>query len=229
MRNLGYAEGKNIIIEYRYAEWKLDRLPGLASELVNLKPELIVTYTTPGALAAKQATTTIPIVIGAAGDLVQRGIVMSLARPGGNITGMTFPGSVEFFAKKLELLKEAVPKLSRVALLFNRTNPSWKDYPQNLQSAADTLAFRLQRVNARDPGEFENVFSKAANSRAEGLLIANDALFDAHKNGLRNLRSETVWQQSLKSLDSRSLMVSSSMDGHSRHVSPRGNSCGQNT
>jgi putative ABC transport system substrate-binding protein len=187
LRNLGYVEGKNINIEYRYAEWKFDRLPGLATELVNLKPDLIFTYTTPGALAAKQATTTIPVVIGAAGDLVQRGIVMTLARPGGNITGMTFPGSVEFFGKQLEILKEAAPKISRVALLVNPANPSYKAYPQNLEATAQALGLRLQRADANDPGDFEGVISKMVKSRADGLLVANDALFGAQKKRIAEL------------------------------------------
>lgn len=187
LRDLGYVEGQNVIIEYRYAEDKYDRLPSLASELVRLKPDVIFTHSTPAALAVKQATATIPIVIGAAGDLVQRGIVMSLARPGGNITGMTFPSGVEFFGKQLEILKDVAPKISRVALLVNPTNPSWKDYPQNLEPAAHTLKLRLQRADAHNPGDFEGVFSKAVKNHAAAFLIANDALFGAHKERLADL------------------------------------------
>jgi len=123
LRRLGYEEGKNIVIEYRWAEGRYDRLPELTAELVKLNVDVLVTAGTPGALAAKQATSTIPIVLAAVGDPVAAGIVDSLARPEGNVTGLTF-FFVEICAKRVELIKEAIPGLSRIAVLINPANPS---------------------------------------------------------------------------------------------------------
>src|SRR5262245_122282 len=132
LRDLGYVEGKNLIIEYRWAEGKYDRLPVLAAELVRRDVSLIVTHGTPGSLAAKQATTTVPIVMAIIADPVVSGLVQSLARPGGNVTGssMFFP---EVNAKRLELLKTAVPQISRVGVLLNPDNPSYALALQNLE------------------------------------------------------------------------------------------------
>jgi putative tryptophan/tyrosine transport system substrate-binding protein len=180
LRDLGYIEGQNILIDYRFAEDNYDRLPTLMSELVNLKPDVIFTHTTPGALAAKKATTTIPIVIGAAGELDLRGIVTSLARPGGNITGLTLIG-VELEGKCVELLKEAAPKISRVAVLINPANPNFKDYPQNLDDVARSVGVRLQRVVAGDLTALEGTFSSIAKSRSDALLVTNDLMFRTYR------------------------------------------------
>ncbi len=123
LRDLGYIEGQNIIIEYRFAEGRYDRFPRLAAELVSLNPDVIITSTTPGVRAAKMATTSIPIVVGSAGGLVKQGFVKSLAQPGGNITGLTFHSKRTRMSKLLEVLKEAVPNFSYVALLVNQANP----------------------------------------------------------------------------------------------------------
>ncbi len=152
LRDLGYVEGKNIVIEYRWAEGKYDRLPTLAAELVRLNVEVIVTHGTPGTLAAKQATKTIPIVMAVSGDAVATGIVPSVARPGGNVTGSTyfFP---EINAKRLELLKEAVPRAARMAVLLNPDNPAKGPVLQAIESAAKSLKVELQQFEVRSPGQ----------------------------------------------------------------------------
>jgi putative ABC transport system substrate-binding protein len=176
LRDRGYTEGQNIVFDARYAEWELERLPQLASELLKLNPDVIFTHSVTGAKTAKEATTTIPVVIGAAGDLVQDGIVASLARPGGNITGVTLLSS-ELEGKRLELLKEASRKLSRVAVLVNSANPAWERYPQVLEPAARALGLRLQRVEFSKPADFEQAFSAILRNRAGGLLVVSDPIF----------------------------------------------------
>jgi putative ABC transport system substrate-binding protein len=143
LRELGYVEGKNLVIEFRWAEGKYDRLPELATELVRLNVELIVTYSTPAVRALKQATTTIPIVM-LAGDPVAAGLVASLARPGGNIIGVTF-FQAELVAKRLELLKEAIPRVAQVAYLMNPDNPAASGPTlRTLEIAAKSLKVGLQ-------------------------------------------------------------------------------------
>ncbi|HEY3305383.1 MAG TPA: ABC transporter substrate-binding protein [Candidatus Binatia bacterium] len=186
LRDLGYLEGQNIIIEYRFAEEKIDRLPQLAAELVRLNPDVIVTSTTPGVLAAIKATTTIPIVVGAAGDLVQRGVVASLARPGGNITGLIFI-SRELDGKRLELLKEVAPKISRVAYLVNPANPAWDRIPKDLEDESGTLGIRVYRVEARGVDEFEAAFSVMTKSGVNALHLANDLVFTNHRKRIAEL------------------------------------------
>jgi putative ABC transport system substrate-binding protein len=176
LRDLGYTEGQNVIFEDRYADFKTDRLPQLASELVNLKPDVIFTHSVTGAKAAKEATTTIPVVIGAAGNLVQDGIVASLARPGGNITGVTLLSS-ELEGKRLELLKEASRKLARVAVFVNSANPAWERYPQVLEPAARALGLKLQRVEVRNPTDFDRAFSAIRQNDADGILVVSDPIF----------------------------------------------------
>ena len=176
LRDLGYMEGQNVHFEDRYADFKAERLPQLAAELVKLKPDVIFTHSVTGATAAKQATTTIPIVIGAAGDLVQDGIVASLARPGGNITGITLLSS-DLEGKRLELLKEASRKLSRVAVLVNSNNPAWERYPQILEPAARALGLKLQRVEVGNPADFDRAFSTIVQNDADGILVVTDAMF----------------------------------------------------
>ena len=186
LRDLGYVEGKNITIEYRFAEEKYDRLPALMAELMSFKPDVIFTHTTPGAMAAKKATTTIPVVIGAAGDLVDLGIVASLARPGGNITGMTFV-TLELDNKRLELLKEAVPKISRVAVLVNPANPIWNNYPRDMEDVARALGVRLQRMDARDREEVEAAFTAMTKTKVNALLAVSDTVFGNHRNRITEL------------------------------------------
>ena len=190
LRDHGYTEGENIRIEYRFAEEKYNRLPSLMGELMNFRPDVIFTHTTPGALAAKRATKTIPVVIGAAGDLVEHGVVASMARPGGNITGLSFV-SLELDQKRLELLKETIPKISRVAILVNPANPLWNNYPRTMKNAARKLGLDLQRFEARSPEELEAAFSTMAKMSIEAVLAVSDTVFgncriQITKLGLKN-------------------------------------------
>ena len=157
LRELGYVEGKNVIIEYRYAEGKLDLLPALASELVQLKVDVIVTTSPPGGQAAKNATSTIPIVFAGVGDPVGIGLVASLARPGGNVTGLSTLAP-ELSGKRLELLKEAFPKVSRVAVIGGLgTSRGAKRQMREIESAAQTLGLELRLVGGPDL-DFESLF-----------------------------------------------------------------------
>ena len=173
LRELGYIEGQNIAIEFRYAEGKQDRYPELAAELVRLKVDAIVVAggTTP-IRAAKNATKTIPIVMmGQGSDPVQAGFIESLAHPGGNITGLTILTG-ELGEKRLELLKEAVPKLTRVAILYNPTNPSSvRSVKEVLPVAAGTLGLTVQRSEVRDADGFERVFAALKKERPDGLYV----------------------------------------------------------
>jgi putative tryptophan/tyrosine transport system substrate-binding protein len=189
LHNLGYVEGKNINIEYRFAEEKYDRLPALMADLVSRRPDVILTHTTPGALAAKKATTTIPIVIGAAGDIVERGIVASLARPGGNVTGLTFV-TLELDSKRLELLKEAVPKVIRVGVLVNPANPAWNNYPRNMEDLARALGVQLQRVEARGFEDLEAAFSAMRKTNVNALLSVSDTVFGSHRKRIVELAAK---------------------------------------
>ena len=173
LRELGYVEGRNILIEYRAADGKIDRLPALATELVRLKVDLIVAGATPPARAAQQATTTIPVVAVAMGDPVRDGLVASLARPGANITGSTFLGP-ELVPKRLALLKEALPNVSRVAALWHpgafgeRTS---QDMLKETEAAARTLGVQLQLVGVRRADEFDRAFAAMMNERAHALIV----------------------------------------------------------
>jgi putative tryptophan/tyrosine transport system substrate-binding protein len=186
LRDLGYLEGQNIQLEYCYAEGQLDRLPTLAADLVRRRPDVLFTWLTAGALAAQQATTTIPIVVGAATDLVAQGIVTSLARPGGNLTGLALPSTV-LEGKRLEVLKEAVPQLTRVAVLVHPADPAHHPLPGVLEAEARTLGLELQRVEATDPDTFEAAVAAIVHSRAEALLIADHSIFLRHRDRLLEL------------------------------------------
>jgi putative tryptophan/tyrosine transport system substrate-binding protein len=154
LRDLGYIEGQNVVIEYRWAEGHYDRYPAFVAEAVNHKVDVIVTEGTPAAIAAREGTRTIPIVTASIGDPVAAGLVSSVAHPGGNVTGLTSM-SPEIDAKRLELLKELVPSVSRVAVLWNPGNPNTKFRLPNLQAAAKSLRLKLQLVGVRDSGELE--------------------------------------------------------------------------
>jgi ABC-type uncharacterized transport system substrate-binding protein len=179
LHNLGYVDGQTIRLEYRYAEGQRDRLPALAAELVQLKPDVLVTWSTPGALAAKQATTTIPIVIGSAADLVGQGLVASLERPGGNLTGMEF-ADTELVGKRFELLKTAAPALSRVAVLVNPTNPVYDVLLRDASAQTRALGLQLETVEARAPDEFAAAFALMAARQVEALMIVDDTVFLSH-------------------------------------------------
>lgn len=180
LRALGYVEGQTLLITYRYAEEQPDRLPALLAELIQLAPDVIWLHSTPGAWAAKRATTTIPIVIGIAADLVEQGIVASLARPGGNLTGLEQRTS-ELAGKRLELLKEAVPTISRVAVLVDPAERAHAYIPSNIAREAHALGVQLQRVEVGDPPDFEAAFAAIVNGGADALMIMDAVLFAAHR------------------------------------------------
>jgi putative ABC transport system substrate-binding protein len=169
LRELGYVEGKNIVIEIRYADGKLERMSDLAAELVQLKVDVIVTAG-PGILAAKKASTTIPIVFGAASDPVGAGIVSSLARPGGNITGLSNIAQ-DLDGKRLELLKEAFPKVARVALLWDPGTPRGNLSLTEMEAAAKALGVKLQSLSVRGIDDFESVFARAKKDGVQEALI----------------------------------------------------------
>jgi len=181
LRDFGYTEGQNIIIEYRWAEGKYDRFPDLLADLVRLKVDAIVTAGTPGALAAKRATKTIPIVMAVAGDAVGTGLVASLARPGGNVTGSTTIVQ-ELEGKRLELLKEVVPRLSRVAFLSNPTNPLSPIILKQTQLAAPALRLRLEPiVEVKGVSELERAFVTISNVRSDALIMVADRFLLAER------------------------------------------------
>jgi putative ABC transport system substrate-binding protein len=181
LRELGHVEGENIAIEYRWAEGQDDRLPNLATQLVRLKPDVIVTTGTPGTQAAMQATKTIPIVMASSGDPVGVGLVASLARPGGNVTGFTILGP-ELEGKRLEFLKQAVPELSRVAVLWNPSNPAVVFYFETIMNAGRALRISLDPVTeVRRAEELDNAFSAIASARPQALAVLVDRSLLAHR------------------------------------------------
>ena len=180
LRDLGYVEGQNIAIEYRWAEGQLDRLPDLAAELVRLKVDVIVASSTPTALAAKNATRTIPIVFVTAGDPVGSGLVAGIARPGGNITGLSLLAP-EIVAKQLQLLKEAVPQASRVAVLSNPANPYTALMVKETEAAARSLGMWVQLLGVRGADAFDSAFSAVTKGRASALFVLFDPFLFAHR------------------------------------------------
>ena len=170
LRELGYVEGKSIVIEYRWAEGKLDRIPALAAELVRLKVDIIVASGTTSTRAAKEATVTIPIVMGFNNDPVGNGFVTSLAHPGGNITGLSTLAP-EISGKQLELLKEIVPKLSRVAVLGSSTTPGNAQARREIELAAGALKVQLQYLDVLATKDIETAFRAASNGRADAVLV----------------------------------------------------------
>jgi putative ABC transport system substrate-binding protein len=170
LRELGYVEGKNILIEWRYANLKFDRLPDLAAELVRLKVDIIVTGGSTSTRAAKQGTTTIPIVMAGAVDPVGEGFVASLSRPGGNITGLSVLAP-EISGKQLELLKEIVPRLSRVAVFWQSTNPANTQMLKEVELAAGALRVKLQQVDILGANDIEGAFRAASKGRADAVLV----------------------------------------------------------
>jgi putative ABC transport system substrate-binding protein len=180
LRQLGYVEGQNIVIEGRFAERKLERLPDLAAELVRLKVDVIVTITTPAAQAAKNATATIPVVMAGSADPVELGLVASLARPGENISGIT-DQAIELIPKRLELLKESVPKASRVAVVWNSADRAMTLRYRQVEAAAQALGVRVQPFGVRDPSDFDGAFSAMNRERPDAIFIISDALTNIHR------------------------------------------------
>ena len=180
LRDLGYMEGRNIAIEYRWAEGKMELLPGLAAEFVGLKVDVIVASSTPAAIAARNATRTIPIVFATAGDPAGSGLVASIARPGGNVTGLSLLAP-DIVAKQLALLKEAVPKASRVAVLSNPANPYTALMVKEMEAAARSLGVRVQGLEVRGADAFDRAFSAVTKERPGAFLVLFDPLFFGHR------------------------------------------------
>ncbi|MFZ1058456.1 MAG: ABC transporter substrate-binding protein [Candidatus Rokuibacteriota bacterium] len=191
LRELGWVEGQNIVIDYRFAEGRFERLPDLAADLVRLKVDIIVAVPTPGAAAAKNATETIPIVVIGVRDPVGIGLIASLARPGGNITGLSFSVGMEILSKGLELLKETVPKVRRVAILSNPGNPAHPLAIREVNVAARSLGVQLQLLEPRGPNEFDGAFAAMAKERVGALLVIADSMFILHRTQLADLAARS--------------------------------------
>ena len=175
LRQLGYEDGKNIAIHYLFAEGDYDRLPTLAAEMVTSKVDVLLTHSTPGARAAKQATSTVPIVVIAAADLVSSGLVPSIARPGGNLTGLTF-FFAEICAKRIELIKEAVPAATRLGVLVNPANPSGKAALTTMQRTARSLRVELLPVDVKAVDDIAGAFAMLASREVQALTFIEDPL-----------------------------------------------------
>jgi putative tryptophan/tyrosine transport system substrate-binding protein len=189
LRDLGYEDGKNLSFEYRWAEGKYERLPALAAELVGLKPDVIVTQGSPAAKAAKEATRTIPIVMAISGDALATGLVSSIARPGGNITGSTF-FLPELVAKRIELLKEALPRATRMASLANRDNHAMRPVLDATEQRAKSLKVEYQRVEIQGADELPGVFSAMVKSRIDGLVVIDDGVLIANARQIADLAAK---------------------------------------
>jgi len=186
LRELGYIDGQNLVIEWRFAKGNTDRLPELAGELVRLNPDVIITAGTQPARALKNATTTIPIVVASAGDLVGRGLVASLARPGGNITGSTSI-SLDLNGKRLEILKEIVPRAVRVAFLYQ---PHEKDELSELEVAARALGLKIQPSEVQQANQFQSAYAAMARDRADALVISRNPFTNSHRKALIDLAAK---------------------------------------
>jgi putative ABC transport system substrate-binding protein len=175
LRELGWVEGKNVVFERRYADNRLERLPELAADLVRLNVDVIAAVGTLAPLAAKRATSTIPIVMAAAGDPLGSGLVTSLARPGGNVTGMSLMAP-DLGGKRLELLNEALPRLSRVAVLWNEANPYSALVFKEMEAAGQTLRIEVQSLGVRAPDDFDGAFEAAIRQHPDALITIEDPL-----------------------------------------------------
>ena len=187
LRELGWVEGQGIVIEARFAEGRYDRLPGLAADLVRLKVDLIAAVGAAAAKAAKNATQTIPIVMISVGDPVGLGLVASLARPGGNVTGLAFSVDFDTYGKGLELLKEAVPGVRRVAVLSNPANPYQPLAIENVSVVARSLGVQLQLLAVRGSNELDGAFAAMVKERAGALLVLTDPMFTGNRARLADL------------------------------------------
>jgi len=179
LRQLGYEENKNIVWEYRYGEGKTDRLPQLAHDLVEQKPDVIVVGGTSVAVAAKNATSAIPIVVAGAGDLVEAGLVKSFMYPGGNVTGVSRM-SPDYFGARLKLIKEIMPKTAQVAALANPKNPGYARSIKDAELGAQSLGMTFQTVNARTSDELDNAVGSAGKGGATALFVMTDAMFNSN-------------------------------------------------
>jgi ABC-type uncharacterized transport system substrate-binding protein len=189
LRELGYVEGKNYVIEYRSADGRDERFSGLAAELVRLNVDLILTRGTPAALAAKNATGTIPVVITGVGDPVGQGLVAGLPRPGGNITGLSATVN-ETYPKRVDLLRELVPGAARIAALFNMSNPAVPAAWKEVEMAARSVGIQAQLLDARKPEDLEPAFSAATRQRADALVVGLDTLTQANQRSIVDLAAK---------------------------------------
>jgi putative tryptophan/tyrosine transport system substrate-binding protein len=189
LRELGYVEGQNISVEYRFAEGKEERYAILAAELINLGVDVIVTFGTQATVAAKQATSTIPILVGNAGDLVGEGLVASLARPGGNITGFTSVDP-DLSAKRLQLLRETLPKVSRVAVLYHGGPGGDQDELREIQTAAKTLGVQIQPLQVLEPDQFQRSYTAMTKERAQALIVFVGSFTAFHRKELLELAAK---------------------------------------
>ena len=185
LRELGYIEGRNVVFEERYSEGRIDRLPDLAADLVRRKVDVIVTAGGPSAEAAKQATSTVPIVIVAAGDPVGTGLITSLARPGENLTGIT-DQAIELIPKRIELLKETVSRASRVAALWNSADRAMTLRYKQMEVAARALGVRVQPLGVQEPGDFDGAFSSMARESPDALFVISDPLIRLNRRRVLN-------------------------------------------
>jgi putative tryptophan/tyrosine transport system substrate-binding protein len=186
LRQLGYAEGNNIAIHFRWAESRYDRLPELAAELVRLNIDVLVVYSTPGARAAKQATSTVPVVMAVVGDPVAAGLVASLARQDGNLTGLTF-FFAEICAKRVELIREVIPALTGVAVLVNSANPSHAIALEVMQQTAGALRLEVVPVEVKERQEIATAIARVARGPASALVVIEDPLFDSNAKQIAQL------------------------------------------
>jgi len=191
LRDLGYVEGRNITFEYRWAEGNRERLPELAAELVRSRVDVIVALGPASARAAKSATRTGPIIFVGSGDPIAEGLVFSLARPGGNVTGLAIIAGLDIVGKRLELLKEVVPGVTRMAMLWNPTNPSHAAALKEVPAIAQSLKVELRAIAARSPDDFEGAFAAMRRGRVGGLLVLADGVFVLHAARLVNLSAES--------------------------------------
>jgi putative ABC transport system substrate-binding protein len=210
----GDVEGKNLVIEFRWAEGNYDRLSDLAAELVRLKVDVLVTSGAPGTLAAKRATSTIPIVMAVTGDAVAAGLVASLARPGGNVTGSTVFGP-EHNVKRLDLLKTGIPRLARVAFLFNPDNPSSVTENKEIESAARSMKLEVSNFAARRPEEFDVAFNAMAKRQAGAVVVTDDAMLNSNSKRI----AEIAGQKRLPSAGNTDLAEAGGLIGYGVNVS----------
>ena len=191
LRERGWVEGQNIVIETRFAEGKVDQLPALVAELIRLKVDIIVTTSSATTWAAKDATKSIPIVMAASANALGEGLVTSLAHPDGNITGMTFLAGPEIAGKQLQLLKEVAPGASRVAVLTNPTNRSHAAFARELMVAARSLGAQLQVLEAPNPDQLDNAFAAMTRERAAALLVLTDSMFVGQRQRVADLAARS--------------------------------------
>jgi putative tryptophan/tyrosine transport system substrate-binding protein len=210
LRDLGYVEGANFVIEYRWAEENYTRLPGLAADLIRSNVDVIVTHGTPAVLAAKRVTATVPIVMAIIGDPIASGVVTSVARPGGNITGSSFFGP-EVHAKRIELLKEAMPQLTRTAVLLNLDNPFQMGAAlQAMQIVAQSLKLQLKTFPVRASTELERTFDDMQREHVEAILVADDAVIFGYLDAIAAFANS----RRLLSIGSRELVQAGGIIGY---------------